>query len=184
MDYIILLQAILYHSVFISGFFVCIPVAVNQARFDGICILYVPEKTGQFSICDIPVYFGAIGMVVFGFLAGGWFLFFAMKSRKDKEVGVRMWTLPFFALNSALAFVTMVVACILTTGFKVSRDLLVKHDYIHSYWNKLLTDETDKRSYVTLLTLSQAGAWIGFLLFLMQTCLSAFRIYRNRLQLK
>ncbi|XP_053395724.1 uncharacterized protein LOC123544984 [Mercenaria mercenaria] len=183
MDWVILLQAFLYFCISVLGFFVCIPVAVNRSNLDGVCFLYA-DVTGGFAVwyvsgsasstCNFPIYFGVSGMVIVGLLAGLCFGYFAQQSRKDKEIGSRMWTLPFIPLNAVLTVFTLVVACILSVGIKLFCD------EFESNGCETLEHNEKTRAFPLLSSLSQAGAWIGFLLYLIQTGISVLRFFLNR----
>ncbi|XP_045187112.1 transmembrane protein 179B-like [Mercenaria mercenaria] len=195
MNWLILLQALLYFCIFILGFLVCIPVGINRSSFDGECILYADvHHSGKIYItgsassnCEFPIYFSVFGMIIVGLLAGLCFGYFALRSRSDEDVGRRMWTLPFIPLNAVLTIIALVTACVLSHGFNIFcesvKDLsdLIKSCALLEH--QTFNNKTDTGGFVGLSSLSQAGAWIGFFIYLIQTGISVLRFFRNR-QLK
>lgn len=96
----------------------------------------------------------------------------------------RFWTVPFIPLNCILAVFTLVAACILSVGFKIFcdgvKDLSGVKKSCALLENETFNGSTNTGSFVELSSLSQAGAWIGFLLYVGQSAVGIAQFLRNR----
>ncbi|KAH3853745.1 transmembrane protein 179-like [Dreissena polymorpha] len=198
-DFHILAQAILYFFAVIAGFVVAIPIGVNRINFKGNCILYADTKwsNNEFLIpssnagnCNFPIYFSVFGLIFYGLGLGLYNMYAVIRSRKDPAFGSQMWVIPFMVLNAVQVTISLVVACMVSVGLLTLCNGLTGEGKLKNCWDrensefkKVDTGDTfNSGNYYKLLTTAQAGAWIAFLIWIIQLVLSVLRFIRNRRQ--
>lgn len=187
LDIHILAQACLYFCVFVLGFLVSVPTGLNRSSFDGNCILYASWETSsrydssKQMNCDFPIYYGVVGMIIMGLIAGLYYFFGLFKSIRDPSYGSKMILLPLIPLNTVLCLMTLVVACMVTVGFnQFCGSLEDKHSIKCTTLENITVRNISTGPFVSRAKTAQAGAWLGFVAYLAQTGLGVLRFKRNR----
>lgn len=183
-DIQVLVQLVVYFCIFLCGFLVSIPVGLNKTNFDGQCMLYAEVKAlnnivqSDVKNCDFPVYYGVLGMIIAAVVLGLYYVYGVYKSIRDPDFGPKMFVLPLIPLNAILCVLTLVIASMISVGFRQFCDGIEKQiprcDGVVKYNN------SDTGPFVSRYKIAQAGAWLGFLLYLAQTGLCILRFVRNR----
>lgn len=119
---------------------------------------------------------------------GIYYLYALCRSRTDPSIGSQMWVMPFLLVNVVLSFVTLIVACMLSVGFKdfcdgVEENVKCSDGEKKDWINKSKDDEKYKPGpYTAFMSTAMAAAWLCLLVQLMQIALGILRFIRNRRQ--
>ncbi|XP_062604435.1 uncharacterized protein LOC134266216 [Saccostrea cucullata] len=199
-DVQLVVNTLFYIAVFVGGFAVSIPIGVVNMNNGGYCFLYASyEKEecvtyGDSGNCNFPIYFAVFACIFYGLAQTCYNVYAVYKSTQDPTVGSQMWVMPFILLNSLVAGVMMIVACMISVGFDntcQSYREISKQDSCATAEKKHVRSacsgpedekEYDSGSFFKLFHVAEVAAWLCWLIWVALVVSGIVRAIRNRRQ--
>ncbi|XP_011443429.1 uncharacterized protein LOC128178839 [Crassostrea angulata] len=197
-DIQLLVNTVFYIAIFVSGFVISIPVGVVNINNGGNCFLYAKydkEECVQYSgslNCNFPIYFSVFACIFYGLAQTCYNAYAVYKSTKDPTVGSQMWVMPFILLNSLVAAVMTVVACMISVGFdntcqsfeditKKDSCALAENKHVRSACNGPEEEKDyDSGNFYKLFHVAEVAAWMCWLIWIALVISGIIRAVRNR----
>ncbi|ESO86159.1 hypothetical protein LOTGIDRAFT_235530 [Lottia gigantea] len=188
-DVILLVRTVLYGAIFILSMFIFAPMANQMNTHDGLCVLYgdaeAVEGYSEKTTCNYTI---AIG-VLFGFIYGGIMTVVGVLSLLGKLKKPENFSGVLFLINVILDLISfilvLITACMISVGFQALCNSLIsilqiKSDSCQQVYLKIpSTGERDE--FYTPLAVAEAGAWISFVIWMLQVVIGVFLLWRNNM---
>ncbi|XP_048735233.1 uncharacterized protein LOC125650747 [Ostrea edulis] len=191
-------NTVLCIAVFIGGFAVSIPIGVVGINNGGNCFLYATyekEECASYSKagnCNFPIFFSVGACIFYGLAQTCYYAYAVYKSTKDPTVGSQMWVMPLILLNSLVAAVMMVAACLISVGFdntcqsyreisKLDSCASAENKHIRSACNGPEEEKDyDSGNFNKLFHVAEVAAWLCWLIWIALVVSGIVRAIRNR----
>lgn len=198
-DIQVLVQSLVYLTIFVTGFVICVPLSVTVSRFDNRCILYtdfawknasyMSAAMSSSGLCLFPIVFALFTCIFYG-LGMGLYNGYAALKTKDPTIGYQMWIMPFLLVNSLILIVSLVAACIVSVGIKSTCDSFLEGRKLGSKlsacadadqinWHSK-SKNMDQKNFYAYVKVAESCSWVVLLFWIVQVCLYIVRFLRNR----